>query len=350
MGGMVDGHRARVPAARDRRERVPLPAGRRAQGKDHRRRERLRRRRAAGRSDALHRRGRRGAADRAGCASCGRTATTAACAAPSTTSSAPPRARQHHGAAHRGRARVRDGGRDVRRAARRLGRIRGGAHDLGARGSGLGTGIAASASGDTGSPRRLFASAWPPAGPTGYVMAKIRVVIAKPGLDGHDRGAKVIARALRDAGMEVIYTGLRQTPAADRQRRAPGGCRRHRPVHPLRRAQSHLPRGGPPAQGEGPRRRARGARRHHPRRRPARPGRDGHHAACSGPARRCRRSSTSSARNARSRTEAVVRRARGLIPARRSTDNPCVRLTSRTAGGYACPGSRAIRAKALVLR
>ena len=43
-------------------------------------------------------------------------------------------------------------------------------------------------------------------------MTKIRVVIAKPGLDGHDRGARVIARALRDAGMEVIYTGLRQTP------------------------------------------------------------------------------------------------------------------------------------------
>ena len=41
----------------------------------------------------------------------------------------------------------------------------------------------------------------------------IRVIIAKPGLDGHDRGAKVVARALRDAGMEVIYTGLRQTPA-----------------------------------------------------------------------------------------------------------------------------------------
>lgn len=41
---------------------------------------------------------------------------------------------------------------------------------------------------------------------------KIRVLIAKPGLDGHDRGAKVVARALRDAGMEVIYTGLRQTP------------------------------------------------------------------------------------------------------------------------------------------
>jgi methylmalonyl-CoA mutase, C-terminal domain len=44
------------------------------------------------------------------------------------------------------------------------------------------------------------------------VTRKLRVIIAKPGLDGHDRGAKVIARALRDAGMEVIYTGLRQTP------------------------------------------------------------------------------------------------------------------------------------------
>ncbi|HSR68530.1 MAG TPA: cobalamin B12-binding domain-containing protein [Acidobacteriota bacterium] len=42
---------------------------------------------------------------------------------------------------------------------------------------------------------------------------KVRVLIAKPGLDGHDRGAKVVARALRDAGMEVIYTGLRQTPS-----------------------------------------------------------------------------------------------------------------------------------------
>jgi methylmalonyl-CoA mutase C-terminal domain/subunit len=43
-------------------------------------------------------------------------------------------------------------------------------------------------------------------------LKRIRVLVAKPGLDGHDRGAKVIARALRDAGMEVIYTGLRQTP------------------------------------------------------------------------------------------------------------------------------------------
>ena len=43
-------------------------------------------------------------------------------------------------------------------------------------------------------------------------MRKIRVIIAKPGLDGHDRGAKIVARALRDAGMEVVYTGLHQTP------------------------------------------------------------------------------------------------------------------------------------------
>ena len=46
----------------------------------------------------------------------------------------------------------------------------------------------------------------------GAERRKIRVVVAKPGLDGHDRGAKIIARALRDAGMEVIYTGLHQTP------------------------------------------------------------------------------------------------------------------------------------------
>ncbi len=48
--------------------------------------------------------------------------------------------------------------------------------------------------------------------PPAPTARKIRVVVAKPGLDGHDRGAKIIARALRDAGMEVIYTGLHQTP------------------------------------------------------------------------------------------------------------------------------------------
>jgi methylmalonyl-CoA mutase C-terminal domain/subunit len=47
---------------------------------------------------------------------------------------------------------------------------------------------------------------------TASTARKIRVIVAKPGLDGHDRGAKIIARALRDAGMEVIYTGLHQTP------------------------------------------------------------------------------------------------------------------------------------------
>jgi methylmalonyl-CoA mutase C-terminal domain/subunit len=50
------------------------------------------------------------------------------------------------------------------------------------------------------------------AGPSAGPQAPIRVVVAKPGLDGHDRGAKIIARSLRDAGMEVIYTGLHQTP------------------------------------------------------------------------------------------------------------------------------------------
>jgi len=57
-----------------------------------------------------------------------------------------------------------------------------------------------------------LASAEPTCPYTGAVSQPIRIVIAKPGLDGHDRGAKVIARALRDAGMEVIYTGLHQTP------------------------------------------------------------------------------------------------------------------------------------------
>jgi len=52
----------------------------------------------------------------------------------------------------------------------------------------------------------------PPALPAPQVVTPLRIVVAKPGLDGHDRGAKVVARALRDAGMEVIYTGLHQTP------------------------------------------------------------------------------------------------------------------------------------------
>ena len=87
-------------------------------------------------------------------------------------------------------------------------------------------------------------------------MRKTRVVIAKPGLDGHDRGAKVIARALRDAGMEVIYTGLRQTPEQIAADRAAGGRRRHRPVDPERRAHAHLPEADDAAAREGPRPRA----------------------------------------------------------------------------------------------
>src|SRR3954454_18079382 len=57
----------------------------------------------------------------------------------------------------------------------------------------------------------MEASAEATQAPAGQAGRKIRVVVAKPGLDGHDRGAKIIARALRDAGMEVIYTGLHQT-------------------------------------------------------------------------------------------------------------------------------------------
>jgi hypothetical protein len=68
------------------------------------------------------------------------------------------------------------------------------------------------------------------------MVHKIRVVVAKPGLDGHDRGAKIIARALRDAGMEVIYTALHQTPEQIVRDRAAGGRRRGRAVDPLGRA------------------------------------------------------------------------------------------------------------------
>ena len=60
------------------------------------------------------------------------------------------------------------------------------------------------------------------------VDERIRVVIAKPGLDGHDRGAKVVARALRDAGMEVVYTGLHQTPEQIVETVDPGGRGRRR--------------------------------------------------------------------------------------------------------------------------
>ena len=68
------------------------------------------------------------------------------------------------------------------------------------------------------------------------MLRRYRVVIAKPGLDGHDRGAKVIARALRDAGFEVIYTGPVPDARTGRRGHAPGGRRRGRSVAPLGRA------------------------------------------------------------------------------------------------------------------
>jgi methylmalonyl-CoA mutase, C-terminal domain len=70
---------------------------------------------------------------------------------------------------------------------------------------------------------------------------KIRILVAKPGLDGHDRGAKVIASALRDAGLEVIYTGLHQTPEMIVSAADPGGRGRGRDVDPVRGAHDALP-------------------------------------------------------------------------------------------------------------
>ena len=99
---------------------------------------------------------------------------------------------EHDAGAARRRSRVCDDRGDVRRAQRCLGRVSGTGDNLKNR---------VEESDESQSRRSVDPS-----------MKKIRVVIAKPGLDGHDRGAKVIARALRDAGMEVIYTGLRQTP------------------------------------------------------------------------------------------------------------------------------------------
>ena len=156
--------------------------------------------------------------------------------------------RQHHGAAARVRARLRDGRRDVRRPARGVGRIRGSA-------------VSSDMVTVMGSVT---------------MSQKIRVVIAKPGLDGHDRGAKVIARALRDAGMEVIYTGLRQTPemivsAALQEDADVIG------LSILSGAHMHIcPRDHGAAEGEGPGRCAGGDWRHHPGRRPAQAERHGH--------------------------------------------------------------------------
>ncbi len=105
---------------------------------------------------------------------------------------------------------------------------------------------------------------------------KIRVLIAKPGLDGHDRGAKVIARALRDAGMEVIYTGIRQTP----EMIAEAALQEDVDVVGLSiLSGAHMalfPRIVDLLRENGTGRRAGRGRRHHPRRRRAGPERDGY--------------------------------------------------------------------------
>ena len=108
------------------------------------------------------------------------------------------------------------------------------------------------------------------------MAGSMRIVVAKPGLDGHDRGAKVVARALRDAGHEVIYTGLRRTPAQivatvrDEDARFLG-------LSSLSGAHwTPLPDHLSAVEGRGPRRRRGLWWRHHPRRRPSRPSRRRH--------------------------------------------------------------------------
>ncbi len=136
-------------------------------------------------------------------------------------------------------------------------------------------------------------------------MRKIRVVIAKPGLDGHDRGAKVIARALRDAGMEVIYMGLRQTPeqivAAALQEDADAIG-----LSILSGAHMHIcPRVMELLKARGLGRRAGGGRRHHPGRRHSEAARDGRQGDLPSRDARCRTSSTFIQANVRPRVEQV---------------------------------------------
>ena len=144
------------------------------------------------------------------------------------------------------------------------------------------------------------------------MQRRYRVVIAKPGLDGHDRGAKVIARALRDAGFEVIYTGLLPDAGAGRRDRPPGGRRRRRAVGAVGRAPDPVPAGGRAAARAGARRRGRVRRRHHPRRRHRPRSRRPESPRCSRPARRSPRSRAGSSRRST--------RGRHRSPADRVTD------------------------------
>ena len=141
-----------------------------------------------------------------------------------------------------------------------------------------------------------------------------RVVVAKPGLDGHDRGAKVIARALRDAGFEVVYTGLHQTPEQIVARRRPGGRRRPGPLAPLGGAPHPGPAGGRPAARRGARGRPRRGGRHRSRRatwaRSRPPGSPG----SSPPVRRSTRSASGSRRRS---TRARRRRSSARLSLRR---------------------------------
>ena len=169
----------------------------------------------------------------------------------------------------------------------------------------------------------------------------IKVLIAKPGLDGHDRGAKVLARGLRDEGFEVVYTGLRQTPEMVVTRGAPGGRRRRRPVDPVGR-----PHDARAADHALMRERASttcsSRRRDHPRRRHRRPLREAGVAASSGPERRSARSRRTCARTPGRGTRRVAeatrdptrgRRARGAAVAgdRRALARLLTAVENRTA-------------------
>ena len=156
---------------------------------------------------------------------------------------------------------------------------------------------------------------------------KIRVVVAKPGLDGHDRGAKIIARALRDAGMEVIYTGLHQTARADRRHRHSGGRRRHRPLDPLRRPHDARSQDRPAPRGAGSDRRSSHRRRHDSRRRHPRAGRSSGSPRCSRPAHRPTTSSSSCARTSAPRPSRVRR-----SPSRRRACRGSPRASPRSCG------------------
>ena len=108
------------------------------------------------------------------------------------------------------------------------------------------------------------------------INRRTRVLVAKPGLDGHDRGAKVIARAMRDAGMEVIYTGIRQTPQDDRPSRRPRGRKRTGAQHPFRGPLGDIAGDHGVAKRATNGRRLGGGRGHHSGLRPATAERPGH--------------------------------------------------------------------------